>query len=230
MTKILPADIFIFDFDSTLIKIESLDELLIEGLKKNKKTDLIPEIEKITNLGMEGAISLQESIQKRLALAELHQADIQIFQQRVAEEITPLMPALIAWLKKQNHRIYIASGGFLDCILPVAEKLEIDPQNCFGNIYLCDQAGKVIGVDLNNPLVKNTGKTEILKKLKSKHQGKIVMVGDGISDLIPWQEKIADYFLGFGVNKKRVIIQAQAEHYFTTVPDLLDFLKANFTP
>lgn len=60
---------FIFDFDSTIIKLESLDELARISLKANpQKADLLQKIEQTTRLGMEGKLTFPESLAKRLEL------------------------------------------------------------------------------------------------------------------------------------------------------------------
>ena len=56
----------IIDYDSTFIKLESLDELSKNSKNFNKK--IHKEIIKITELGMEGKISFSESLEKRLKL------------------------------------------------------------------------------------------------------------------------------------------------------------------
>ena len=228
MADACKKNLFVFDFDSTLVKVESLDELLIAGLKEHGKTEVIPEIEKITNMGMNGEINLQESIQRRLALAELKQADIENFQEEIIKQITPGIEEIIEWLQSQNHDIYIISGGLLDCILPVAEKLNIPAEYCLANTYTCDTNGFVEKVDEENPLVRSNGKCQIINRLKKEQDCPVIIVGDGVSDLIPWQNKMADYFLGFGVNVHRPKIEEQAENYFRSTEDLLEFLKETF--
>lgn len=228
MADACKKNLFVFDFDSTLVEVESLDELLITGLEKNGKTELIPEIEKITDMGMNGEINLQESIRRRLALAELKQEDIEDFQQKVVKQITPGIPEIIAWLQSQGHIIYIISGGFLNCILPVAKALNIPEKNCLANTYTCNAEGVVTEVDEENPLVRSNGKCQLIYRLKQESDCPVVVVGDGYSDLVPWKNGMADYFLGFGVNVKRSKIEQEAEHYFTKTEDLLEFVKKEF--
>ncbi len=51
---------FLFDFDSTLIKSESLNDVLNLALEKD--TEKISQVDKITKMAMEGLISLQDSM------------------------------------------------------------------------------------------------------------------------------------------------------------------------
>ena len=55
----------VLDFDSTLIQVESLD-ILAAVCNRSETTQ--EEIKHITNLGMNGEISIQESLSQRIKL------------------------------------------------------------------------------------------------------------------------------------------------------------------
>ena len=57
----------IFDFDSTLIRVESLEEILRPQLEA--RPHLATAMEEITQRGMEGQISFRDSLEQRLAIA-----------------------------------------------------------------------------------------------------------------------------------------------------------------
>ena len=58
---------YIFDFDSTLTKVEALDILAEITLANNPRKDaVIQEIIDITNLGIDGEISFTTSLEKRI--------------------------------------------------------------------------------------------------------------------------------------------------------------------
>ena len=65
----------IIDYDSTFIKVESLDEL--SKLSKNNNIKVENKIREITNLGMEGKISFTESLQRRIKLINSDKDDIE---------------------------------------------------------------------------------------------------------------------------------------------------------
>ena len=68
---------YIFDFDSTLTRVEALDVLAEITLKENpKKEQIIQEIIDITNLGIDGEISFTESLERRIKLLNANQADL----------------------------------------------------------------------------------------------------------------------------------------------------------
>lgn len=216
--------IFIFDFDSTIITKESLDEMLLFSAEEDQKEKTRKKLEEITNQGMNGEIDLKESIQKRIELIALEEESILKFQQVVAGFITPGIKESIRILKNKKHEIYFISGGLLACVLPVAEVLNIPGQNCFANTYRTEN-DKII-LDIANPLITSKGKSKVIVKIKKENKAKkIIIVGDGISDLIPYEEGAADDFLGFGINQIRPAVRDRAPHYFTDIKEFNKFIK-----
>ena len=68
---------YIFDFDSTLTRVEALDVLAEITLQDNpKKGEIIQEIIDITNLGIDGEISFTESLERRIKLLNANEADL----------------------------------------------------------------------------------------------------------------------------------------------------------
>ena len=68
---------YVFDFDSTLTRVEALDvlaEMTLEG--KSNKDEVIHEIQHITNLGIDGDISFTESLERRIKLLKAHKDDL----------------------------------------------------------------------------------------------------------------------------------------------------------
>ena len=73
----------IIDYDSTFIKIESLD--LLSKISSNSDEKTHKKISEITRLGMEGKISFSESLRKRIELMFPTQNKIELF----SRDITP---------------------------------------------------------------------------------------------------------------------------------------------
>ena len=65
---------FIIDYDSTFIKVESLDEL--SKISNKSDTNSHKKISEITRLGMEGKISFSESLNRRIKLINCDIDDI----------------------------------------------------------------------------------------------------------------------------------------------------------
>ena len=69
---------YVFDFDSTLTRVEALDvlaELTLNG--RSDKDQIIKEIQAITNLGIDGDISFTESLERRIKLLNAHKNDLE---------------------------------------------------------------------------------------------------------------------------------------------------------
>ena len=68
---------YVFDFDSTLTKVEALDVLAEITLEGNPNKDqIIQEIIDITNLGIDGEISFTESLERRIQLLKANKSDL----------------------------------------------------------------------------------------------------------------------------------------------------------
>jgi phosphoserine phosphatase len=76
----------IFDFDSTLITCESLEEIL--GKKKLSAT-MMQKIKDITNQGMTGTITFLSSLQQRLEITSLYKQDFIDFGNEAIQLLTP---------------------------------------------------------------------------------------------------------------------------------------------
>ena len=86
----------IIDYDSTFIKVESLDEL--SKLSKNNNIKVENKIREITNLGMEGKISFTESLQRRIKLINSDKDDIE---------------KTISFLKKNISKSFLSNKNFI---------------------------------------------------------------------------------------------------------------------
>ena len=201
----------ILDFDSTIIKGESLD-LLAETVFENRlEPNLkLQEIKKLTDDGMEGKISFQQSLYKRLRILELDQLHLNKSIKLVTKLISPSFKKNIDWLKRYRNNILIFSGGFKDMIKPVAVKLGLKKENIYAN-ELIFKNGKFNGVNEKSALSRSGGKLNQAKQLGLKEN--LIMVGDGITD---WEiKKLGDQVTFFAytenVSRKNVVKKADFE-------------------
>ena len=155
----------ILDFDSTIIKGESLD-LLAETVFENRlEPNLkLQQIKKLTDEGMEGRISFQESLNRRLKILELDQFHLNKAITSVTKLISPSFKENIDWLKRYRDNILIFSGGFKNMIKPVAMKLGLKEENIYA-YELIFKNGKLSGVDEKNLLSRSGGKLKQAKEL-----------------------------------------------------------------
>ena len=214
----------ILDFDSTIINTESLDVLAEIALNKNKnKKSMISKIKYLTNLGMEGEISFQESIQKRISLLKANKMHIDILSQKLIEFISPSFLKNKEWISKYNESIYVISGGFRETILKTCGLLNIKSSNVFGNSFQYDSSDYICGIDNNNYLSKTNGKVHQIQALGIRN--KIIAVGDGKTDAEI--KNIGDnvIFLGYTGNIARTYVVDNCDMVVKSLDDVIDFME-----
>ncbi len=208
----------IFDFDSTLVSIETLDFLIAKTSKDQKE-----EIEKITQAAMGGKMTFADSLRLRFADIKLTKSEIEELKSEICTYITDGFADGLNQLKS-DFDFYIISGGFLEIIYPAADALGILRQNCFANNFVFD-GEKVVGFEEQNILAQNGGKPKIVAQiLAKKSYDKIFMVGDGYTDLEVAKANPKVTFCGFGKHAARPAVIKEAENFFYSTNDLISFL------
>lgn len=217
---------YIIDFDSTFIKVEAMEELasIAAKGKKNGK-DVINEIERLTNAGMNGEIPFSKALEKRIDLLDADKKDIEQLVKRLKGKISTSVYRNKKFFKNNSEYIYIVSGGFKEFIVPIVKEYGIPEKNVFANEFYFDKKGKITGYDKDNILAKRGGKIKLLKKLKLK--GDINVIGDGYTDYELKQAGIADKFYAFTENIEREKVLKKADH---VTPSIDEFLFVNKLP
>jgi phosphoserine phosphatase len=195
-------DIICFDCDSTLSKIEGIDELA-------KNVGLGEELAELTNAAMNGIVPLEAVYEKRLVLIQPKQADIDALAQQYIAEIVDGVTAVFATLQAQGKTVHIISGGLRQAILPLAAYLNV-PDDCVHavDIYF-NEDGSYKDYERASPLARTGGKADIVSSLKA--QQSIVVIGDGKTDM---EAKQAGAFvIGFGGVVDRAIVRELADVY-----------------
>jgi len=195
-------DIICFDCDSTLSKIEGIDELA-------KNVGLGEELAELTNAAMNGIVPLEAVYEKRLVLIQPKQADIDALAQQYIAEIVDGVTAVFATLQAQGKTVHIISGGLRQAILPLAAYLNI-PDDCVHavDIYFNDD-GSYKDYERTSPLARTGGKADIVSQIKGQHT--IAVIGDGKTDM---EAKQAGAFvIGFGGVVDRAIVRELADVY-----------------
>jgi len=174
--------IFIFDFDSTLVSLESAIALadIALGEAKDKK-EKMQEIKKLTEQGMRGEISLVESISRRFSMLHLTKEHVVRLAKDIHQHLSPSLLPHLHFFKEYKDQIYVFSGGVTEVILPCTRYLGIADDHVFANRFVYDFNDRVIGFDERCPMLADDGKQRALESLSFK--GLAVMVGDGANDL-----------------------------------------------
>jgi len=80
---------YVFDFDSTLTRVEALDVLAEITLKNNpEKEAIIQQITHITNLGIDGKISFTESLKIRIDLLNAYKEDLSELIKQLRKQVS----------------------------------------------------------------------------------------------------------------------------------------------
>jgi len=211
---------FIIDYDSTFIKVESLDEL--SKISNGDDETINNKISEITNLGMEGKISFSDSLRKRIELIECNKEDIVKTVEILEKKVSDSFKNNVSFLKNNAENILIVSSGFHELIEPIVIKYGIKKENIFANKFLYDN-NKVIGYDKKNPLSKSQGKVNILKELKLK--GEVHVIGDGYTDYEIKKEGLANYFYLFIENIKRESVVKSADYLLKSLDEFIKIIK-----
>ncbi|WP_235842429.1 HAD-IB family phosphatase [Cysteiniphilum halobium] len=184
----------IFDFDSTLIRFESLELVMAELLQGDQSK--IQQIEILTNAGMNGEMSFRDSLEARLKVAKPTKAALNAFvAQHCPDALTVGVKKLIEQLHQQDVKVWIISGGFSELILPFAEYLGIPASRVFTVNLHWDDKGYFDCLNNDNGFCdsKVTGAAKIQDQLA----GKTVIVGDGFTDYELYNAGIANDFIAY---------------------------------
>ena len=165
----------VMDMDSTLIRIEVIDELA-------RAAGVGEKVAKITEKAMQGEMDYDESLRQRVGL--LAGMDVKVLDQ-IANNLplTEGAETLIRVLKRLGYRTAVISGGFSRAAEALKRRLGID-YAFSNNLEVVDGklTGKVVG-----PIVNAVRKAELLE-LIAQHEGvlldQVIAVGDGANDAL----------------------------------------------
>lgn len=209
------SPVFIFDFDSTLVRIETLEALADLALKDAPDAaERKARIAALTDDAMNGRIGFGEALKQRLELLALRREHVEALTDRILDEATVSIRRNVDFFQRNAERIYILSGGFREVIAPLAERLGVPADHVLANDLIYDDEGRVTGADEANPLSRENGKPEVIRALNLAKTlgGPVVMVGDGWTDAEVKIQGAADRFYAFTeiVRRDKVVEAADA--------------------
>jgi phosphoserine phosphatase len=163
------------DMDSTLLAIESIDEIAdMHGVK--------PQVSEITQRTMRGEIVFAESLRQRTALLrDLDEDALQrVYDERV--RLSPGAEKMLQRMKSAGVRTMVISGGFTFFTDRIKVKLDLD-YAAANTLEVAD--GKLTGKVLGE-IIGAHGKAEVLKKVRDQlglKREQVIAIGDGANDL-----------------------------------------------
>ncbi|WP_426035261.1 phosphoglycerate dehydrogenase [Brevundimonas sp. DC300-4] len=214
------APTLIFDFDSTLVRIETLEALADISLEGHgDAVSIRAQVASLTDRAMTGEVDFGEALRARLAMLPLTRIHVLALADRILDEGTPSVRRNLRFFNENAANIIILSGGFREIIAPIAERLGVSPDRVICNDLIYDAEGRVMGVDDANPLSHENGKPTVIKALGLK--GPVVMVGDGWNDAEVKLGGAADRFYAFTEIARRDKVVAVADGEAKSIDELL---------
>jgi len=165
----------VMDMDSTLIRIEVIDELA-------RAAGVGPEVSRITERAMQGEMDYDESLRQRVAL--LAGLDVKVLDQIASDlPLTEGAETMVRVLKRLGYKIAVISGGFSRAAEALKRRLELD--------YAYSNNLEVVGGKLTGrvvgPIVNAQRKAELLETI-AQAEGvlldQVIAVGDGANDAL----------------------------------------------
>jgi len=175
MVSLAEFGLVAMDMDSTLLAIESIDEVAdMQGIKA--------QVAEITQRTMRGEIVFAESLRQRTALLkDLDQDALQyVYDHRV--RLSPGAEKMLQRMKSAGLKTMVISGGFTFFTERIKSRLSLD----YAAANTLDiQDGKLTGKVLGE-IIGAHGKAEVLNKVREElglKREQLIAIGDGANDL-----------------------------------------------
>ena len=215
----------LIDFDSTIIKEESLDLLSTISLQKiTNKNEIIKQITNITTKAMEGKINFSDALTHRIKLLNAYREHVEILIRKIQNNITSTFIDNKQFFQENYKNCYVVSGGFSEIIYPVVKPYKIQKNNIFANQFLFNNDNKIISIDKNNLLSKDLGKVKVAKNIK----GKNIIIGDGFTDYEVKKYNAAEKFIQFSENINRKNLNPYADFIANDFNEIINFINNNY--
>lgn len=194
-------DIICFDCDSTLSKIEGIDELA-------RRAGCFEAMAKLTDQAMNGELPLEAVYGKRLETIRPDKAAIDWVADLYIAEIVDGVKEVFDTLLRQGKAVHIISGGLRQAILPLARLLNLPEQHVHAVDIHFNDDGSYQSFDETSPLARSGGKHEICKRLLN-NKSSLVLIGDGKTDMEAKQPGVT--VIGFGGVCDRSVVREMAD-------------------
>lgn len=202
-----------FDCDSTLSKIEGIDELA-------GRIGLGEEMARLTDAAMNGEVPLEAVYEKRLSLIRPDVDSIEWLAGLYISEMVDGVADVFSALAAHGKELHIVSGGLRQAILPLAGFLGVPEHHVHAVDIYFNADGTYRDFDQTSPLARTGGKAQICRDLK-RSKIPLVLIGDGKTDMEAKQDGVS--VIGFGGVAARPIVRELADH-FVEGPSLMSVL------
>ena len=211
----------IIDFDSTIIKMETIEVLAQIALDNNPNKNLIyNKIKSITNQAMEGKISFSKALEKRVSLIDANKEDVNKTILFLKDKLSATFQKNISFFSN-NINCFIVSGGFKEIISPIVAEFNFIDNHIFANTFIYNEFNKIVGIDKNNALSKDNGKNLVANNIN----GYNIIIGDGYTDYEVKKYNNANLFIQFTENINRKSLNKNADLISSDFSEIINFIK-----
>lgn len=222
MSNLLQEKALFIDFDSTFVKVETIDELAKFCLKDDSEADdKVKMISDITNQAMSGELDFPSALEKRLSILNLTRDDVIEVSNQISTLISNSIESHHKLIQDISDSIWILSGGFTEVIYPVVSKFGIKHDHVIANSFVYED-NMVIGCDKENDLFKDNGKARAIKKLNLNKE--IIMVGDGYTDYETYKDGAVDMFICYTENIHREDVVKKSNYIANNFNEVINII------
>ena len=173
--KLSDFKLIAMDMDSTLLAIESIDEIA-------DMLNIKAQVAEITQQTMQGKIDFEESLVRRTALLQgLHQDALQrVYDERV--KLSPGAEIMLQKAKLAGLKTMVISGGFTFFTERIKAKLGLD----FAAANVLDIKDHQLTGEVQGEIIGRQGKAQVLRQVCEAlglKREQVITIGDGANDL-----------------------------------------------
>ena len=162
----------VFDCDSTLAKIEGIDDLAGEHAAP---------VAALTDAAMRGEIPLEEVYGRRLELIRPRRETVEALGRAYVAALVPDARGVVAALLALGKTVRIVSGGLRPPVEALARELGLGPETVAAVAITFGADGAYQGFEHGSPLARSGGKEGVLRAWHLPRPA--LLVGDGATDL-----------------------------------------------
>ena len=211
----------IFDFDSTLLKLETIEILAEIALEKNKNKHIIlKDIKRMTELAMSGKMSFPEALKKRISLLDIRKSHVNKTIKFLKNKLSDSFYENLENFKKNMDNCFVISGGFKEIIVPILEPYGFNKKKIYANTFIYTDKGTMT-IDESNVLAQNRGKTLIANDIP----GHNIIIGDGYTDYELKKFGKAEIFILFVENIYRYELSQKSDYIAKNFNEVFNYLN-----
>ena len=204
------------DCDSTLSTIEGIDELA-----HARGEEVFAKVVELTHAAMNGEIPITEVFPRRMEMIRPDREVCEAVTRQYMDTVVPGAAEFIQEVKLAGWLPIILSGGFAPLIKPLALQLGIHHVEAVP-LYL-NEDGSYQGYGECYPTTRNLGKNEVIREWRDAMlPERVVMIGDGISDMETKPD--VDVFIGFGGVVARPKVKEGSDYWVTNMNERSNLL------